>query len=310
MSKLSHAQPRKLSVALTYFAVVLLAGCSGTENNSDAYGNFEVEDIIVSSEGTGKLIRFDVREGDIVAAGTIVGVVDTVQLALQRQQLIASQAAVRSRIPGVVSEMNVLEEERRVAAIEKTRIENLLARGAATQKQQDDIDGRIAVIDSRIRSIKSKHAPILAEVEVLKTQVAQVNHQIDRSVIVNPISGTVLTTYVDANEVTAPGRPLYKIASLDTLVLRAYVSGDQLSGFSIGDDVTVLVDRDADSSSSMKGRIVWVASEAEFTPRMIQTKDERVNLMYAIKVLVPNAEQTLKIGMPGEVVFGMSQEQD
>jgi HlyD family secretion protein len=265
--------------------------------------------MVVSSEATGKLIYFDVEEGDVIEAGTLIGVVDTVQLSLQRDQLVASQLAVRARIPGVTAEIEVLEEEKRVVLVEKARVENLLARNAATSKQKDDIDGRIAVIDRRIRSIRSKNAPILAEVDVLKAQVAQLENLIGKSTIKNPIRGTVLTTYANEFEITAPGRPLYKIAPTDTLILRAYVSGAQLGHFALGDEVTVFVDRDEETNSQTTGRVIWLSSEAEFTPRMIQTKDERVNLMYAFKVLVPNPDGALKIGMPGEVVFSQDSEE-
>ena len=204
--------------------LLMMTGCQDSDPGPDAYGNFEAEDVIVSSEGTGKLLSFEVREGDFVRAGKVVGVVDTLQLVLQRRQLIASQEAVRARIPSVVAEIEVLEEEKRIALVELTRIENLLARNAATSKQKDDIDGRISVIDRQIRSIRSKHGPILAEVDVLRAQVAQIDDKIESSKIENPVAGTVLTTFVKASEIVWPGKPLYNIAPLDTLLLRAYVS--------------------------------------------------------------------------------------
>ena len=284
--------------------LLMMTGCQDSDPGPDAYGNFEAEDVIVSSEGTGKLLSFDVREGDFIRAGKVVGVVDTLQLVLQRRQLIASQEAVRARIPSVVAEIEVLEEEKRIALVELTRIENLLARNAATSKQKDDIDGRISVIDRQIRSIRSKHGPILAEVDVLRAQVAQIDDKIESSKIENPVAGTVLTTFVKASEIVWPGKPLYNIAPLDTLLLRAYVSGSQLANLKLGQSVTVLIDNDNQANTKFDGMVSWIASEAEFTPKQIQTRDERTNLVYAFKIRVPNPEGILKIGMPGEVTFG------
>ena len=289
------------ALALAFLALALQA-CSGNGPESDAYGNFEADDVVVSSEASGKFVYLAVSEGDEPGEGMLVAVVDTAQLVLQRAQLEASKSAARARIPGVVAEMEVLEERRRVAEVERNRISNLVERQAATQKQLDDINGQLSVLERQMRSIRSRNAPILAEVEVLDAQIAQVEYQIERSRIHNPVRGTVLETYARNFEVTAAGRPVYKIAPTDTLTLRAYVSGSQLADIAVGNQVTVVVDGRGDVRE-LPGTITWIADEAEFTPKLIQTREERVNLVYAFKVRVANSSGEVKIGMPGEVRF-------
>jgi HlyD family secretion protein len=284
-------------------AVVLGAGCSGGEAASDAYGNFEATEVLISSQATGKLLSFTAEEGETLPAGQVVGLVDTLQLALKRAQLTANRQAVRSKISGVVAQIEVLEEQKRVAQVEKARIEKLLEASAATQKQLDDVDGQLRVLDRQIQSIRTQNATILSEIEALDAQIAQLDDLIDKSVLVNPVAGTVLVTYAEPHELTAPGQPLYKIADLDTMELRAYVSGAQLPQVRLGQAVEVVIDADAKSTRSLPGTITWIAAQAEFTPKLIQTREERVNLVYAFKVRVANPDGALKIGMPGEVRF-------
>lgn len=280
-----------------------VAACTAGDDGSDAFGNFEATEVLVSAEVPGRLVRLAVREGDAVEAGVEVGLVDTLQLSLRADQVRAQRAAVRSRLAGVTAQIGVLEEQRRVAERERARFEALLADGAATGKQMDDVDGQMRVLDRQIASARTQYDPIRAEMEVLDAQLATSVDQIRRSRIVNPVAGTVLATYAEPSEMTAAGRPLYKVARLDTLDLRAYVSGAQLPHVRIGQRVTVLIDEDADSERSLEGVVTWIAAEAEFTPKLIQTKEERVSLVYAIRVRVPNPEGRLKIGMPGEVDF-------
>ncbi len=280
--------------------MIAAAGCGDGEPASDAYGNFRAIETIISAQTSGQLLAFSVDEGQNVAAGAAVALVDTTYLALTRAQVRASRDAVRSRIAGVLAQIDVLETQRDVAAREKERVDLLLQDRAATPKQRDDIDGQLRVIDRQIQSIRTQNATILGEMEALDAQIAMIDDQIRRSVIVNPIDGTVLTVYARRFEQTAPGRPLYKIANLDTLELRAYVSGDQLPHIRLGQSVDVLIDETATENRTLAGEIAWIASEAEFTPRMIQTKVERVNLVYALDIRVPNPDGALKIGMPGE----------
>lgn len=284
-------------------AVVLGAGCSGGEAASDAYGNFEATEVLISSLATGQLLSFTAEEGETLPAGRVVGLVDTLHLALQRAQLMANRQAVRSKISGVVAQIEVLEEQKRVAQIEKARIVKLLEANAATQKQLDDVDGQVRVLDRQIQSIRTQNATILSEIDALDAQIAQIDDLIDKSVVVNPVAGTVLVTYAEPHELITSGHPLYKIADLDTMELRAYVSGAQLPQVRLGQAVEVLIDDEAESVRSLSGTITWIAAQAEFTPKLIQTREERVNLVYAFKVRVANPDGALKIGMPGEVRF-------
>ena len=284
--------------------VIVLTGCTGNETTSDAYGNFEATEVLIASEASGKLLAFDVDEGQTLEAGAVVGLVDTVQLALKRDQLRASRQAVRSKISGVVAQIEVLEEQKRVAQVEKGRIERLLEDRAATQKQLDDVEGQLRVLDRRIQSIRTQNGTILSEIEALEAQIAQLDDQIARSILVNPMAGTVLVSYAEPHELTAPGKPLYKLADLGTMYLRAYVSGAQLPHIRLGQAVEVLIDEDRATNRALTGEVTWIAAQAEFTPKLVQTKEERVNLVYAFKVRVANPEGRLKIGMPGEVRLG------
>lgn len=290
------------------FLVAVLAlggsGCGNGDNGAFAYGNFEAVEVIVSTEVGGRLLRLDASEGDHVEAGVVVGLVDTVRLSLQRDELLAQREVISARRPGIVAQVDVIEEERRVAQVERTRIENLLAEGAATPKQLDDVEGRLRVLESQAASIASQNAPLVAELRVVDAKLAVLEDQIRRGVIRNPVRGTVLLAYAEPFELVQPGAPLYRVANLDTLELRAYVSGGQLAGLRIGQGVHVEYDQDEDSNHRTEGVVTWIASQAEFTPKLIQTKEERVNLVYAFKVRVPNPDGALKIGMPGEVWVG------
>ncbi len=282
----------------------LLAGCATGDDGADAYGTFEAAEVLVSAEAGGRLLAFDAAEGATLAEGQRVGLIDTLQLSLKREQLHANRRAVRSKTAGVLAQIAVLEEQKTVALTEKARVEKLLQDNAAPPKQRDDLDGQLAVLDRQIQQIRTQNATILAERDALDAQIAQLDDQIRKSVIVNPVAGTVLTTYAEPHELTAYGRPLYKIADLRTMLLRAYVSGAQLPHLKVGQAVQVQIDQDRAENRALQGEVSWIASEAEFTPKLIQTKEERVNLVYAFKVRVPNPDGALKIGMPGEVWFG------
>lgn len=288
-----------LSVGLA----LTLMGCGTGDERSDAYGNFEATEVLVSAESAGRLLRMDVREGDLLQAGREVVLVDTLQLALSRAQLRAQRKAVVARLSGVSAQLAVLEEQRRVAEKDRDRVEGLASDGAATQKQMDDVRGQMLVLDRQIEAARTQYEPIRAEADVLDARLAILEDQIRRCHVLNPVTGTVLSTYAEASELTAPGKPLYKVARLDTLELRAWVSGARIPRVRIGQAVTVLVDENERENRSQTGVVSWIASEAEFTPKLIQTKEERVNLVYAFKVLVANPDGWLKIGMPGEVLF-------
>ncbi len=273
--------------------------CDNDNGRADGYGNFEATEITISAENNGKLMQFDLSEGDVLQKDQFIGYIDTIPLSLKREQLQVSKAVISSRSRGVLSQINVLSAKLKNGNITKDRIENLIRDNAATQKQLDDVQGEIDVVKSQIRSVEIQNAPVVNELKSIDVQLKQIDDQIKKSKIVNPEIGTVLTKYAEPNEITAFGKPLYKIADLNTMQLRVYVSEPQLANLKIGQEVTVKID-DADAMKSYKGTISWIASEAEFTPKIIQTKEERVALVYAVKVDVIN-DESLKIGMPAEL---------
>ena len=281
---------------------IVLASCNGTNNLSDAYGNFEVDDIIVSAEANGKLLLLNVEEGKVLKANMLVAVIDTVDYVLKRKQLKAQKQAISSQIQNIQSQIDVQEQQKKNLLINQDRIEKLLKDGAATKKQLDDINGQIDLVNSQIASIKTQNVSIISELEVVNTQISQVEESINKCNIKNPIEGIVLEKYAEANEITTFGKPLYKIADMNEMILRIYVSGGQLSEIKLGQEVEVLIDKDDKTDTKLNGVISWISASAEFTPKIIQTKEERVNMVYAVKVKVQN-DGSLKIGMPGEVNF-------
>lgn len=279
--------------------VATLFSCGNGDDKADGYGNFEATETTISAENNGKLMQFTINEGDQLSAQQFVGYIDTIPLALKREQLQVSKAVVSSKSKGVLSQISVLNAKLKTAKTNRARVENLIKDNAGTQKQLDDVQGEINVIKNQIRSVEIQNAPVVNELKSLDVQIKQIDDQIQKSKIINPINGTVLTKYAEPNEITAFGKPLYKIANLNTMQLRTYISETQLANIKIGQEVTVKID-DADTMKSYKGNISWIASEAEFTPKIIQTKEERVALVYAVKVDVKN-DGSLKIGMPAEL---------
>lgn len=277
----------------------VLISCNRNNDNADGYGNFEATETTISAEANGKLLQFDVEEGQALKKGMQVGYIDTVQLALKKEQLKVSKNIIFSKSKGVLSQISVLKSQLKTAQVSKNRIENLIKSNAGTQKQLDDINGKIDVIRQQIRSVEIQNAPIVNELKSIDVQIQQLEDQIRKSKIVNPVNGTVLVKYVEPYEITSFGRPLYKIADLSTMQLRVYVSETQLPNLKIGQEVIVKIDTD-EAMKNYNGIITWIASEAEFTPKIIQTKEERVNLVYAVKIDVKN-DGSLKIGMPAEM---------
>jgi HlyD family secretion protein len=282
--------------------VGILTACQNTDEKSDAFGNFETDEVIVSSEANGKLEAFNIEEGKLLEKGTLIGYVDTTDLVLKGKQLEAQKTAIASKIDNIQSQIEVQKQQKKNALVDKARVENMLKDGAATQKQLDDINGKIDLIDKQIKSIQTQNISIQSEMQVINTQLLQLDESLKKSKIINPMNGIVLEKYAEANEITTFGKPLYKIANLDFMYLRAYVSGAQLPLIKLGQEVEVLIDDGKKSYRSLQGNISWISTTAEFTPKIIQTKEERVNMVYAIKVKVKN-DGSLKIGMPGEVNF-------
>lgn len=276
-----------------------LLGCNNSNGKADGYGNFEATEVTVSAENNGKLMQFDIDEGDMLKKDAFIGYVDTIPLDLKRQQLQVSKAVISAKSKGVLSQIDVLNAKLKTAMTNKTRIENLLKDNAGTQKQLDDINGEIDVFKQQKQSIEIQNAPTVNEIKSIDVQLQQIDDQIDKSKIINPIDGTVLAKYAEADEITTFGKPLYKIADLSDMTLRVYVSETQLVDLKIGQEVTVKIDSQ-DGMKSYPGTITWIASEAEFTPKIIQTKEERVSLVYAVKISVKN-DGSLKIGMPAEM---------
>lgn len=276
-----------------------LISCNKNNDKADGYGNFEATEVTISAEVNGKIEYLKLEEGDILELKNQVGLIDTTQFYFNKQQLIASKSTVYSKSENVLSQVKVLQEQLKTTLIEKKRIQNMFAENAATKRQVDEIDGKVSVIQEQIKSVQTQNAPIVNEVESINVQIEKINDQIQKSKIINPIKGTVLAKYSEPNEVTAFGKPLYKIADISEMTLRVYISETQLSQIKVGQNVTVKIDAEKEMKS-FPGTISWIASSAEFTPKVVQTKEERVNLVYAVKVNVKN-DGSLKIGMPAEM---------
>ncbi|WP_090148677.1 HlyD family secretion protein [Dyadobacter soli] len=299
---------------------VAMAACNGKENPYDASGTFEAVETIVSAEATGRIMVLTLEEGQRLKAGQTVGYIDSLQLHLRKKQLEAQIRATGSRVPDIVAQTNVYKQQIAVSQVrldnllhEQKRVQNLLKADAATPKQLDDINAQVEELQKQLDVIRKQDAAqtsvlktqtsgLRADVQPLVVQIEQINDQISKSKIVNEVNGTVLTKYAEANEVAAAGKPLYKVADLSTIILRAYVTGDQLTGVKLNQQVKVLVDSANSQYRTLPGTIEWISNKAEFTPKTIQTKDERANLVYAVKIRVKN-DGYLKIGMYGEVAL-------
>ncbi len=287
---------------LVIISLVWLSSCSNRNNLSDAYGNFEAVQVTVSSESAGKIHYLTVEEGSQPDSGMIVALVDTTDLYLKKLQLQSQKKAVSVKKSSVESQIAVQQQQKANLIVEKNRVTKLIADKAATQKQLDDINGAIDLVDKQIASILTQNAGISEEMQVIDRQVAQVNESIYKCYIRNPVKGTVLNKFAEAGEIAAPGRALYKIADLSVMELKVYISGTQLPEVKQGQQVEVLIDADKKTNRKLSGVVSWISPKAEFTPKIIQTKEERVNLVYGVKIRVPN-DGSLKIAMPAEVNF-------
>lgn len=287
--------------------LLLFSACTETNDLSDAYGNFEVDVTTISSEANGRLLFLDVSEGTDLAADKLVALVDTTQLHLQRAQIRASIQTLPKKLRNTLDDIEVLQRQRANLVRERDRVERLIAKQAATRKQLDDLNGKIEVVDQQITALRTQtqtgNSAILAEKEPLLAQIAIINEQIHRSAVYNPVKGTVLTKMAEPHELVRAGSPLYRIGALDTMTLRFYIDGLQLQDVTLGQEIEVLVDSGENEYKALTGHVSWISSRAEFTPKTIQTKKDRVNLVYALKAKVPNSDRLLKIGMPAEVNF-------
>lgn len=294
--------------------------CNKTQLKHDASGTFEADEVIVSAEEPGKLLSFKIQEGDILKKDTVVAIIDALGVNLQQQQVEASMKALHEKTADVKPQVKLLKDQIAVLQSqwtnlqhEKQRIENLLKADAATGKQLDDINYQIEVVNKQItvsrqqiavqlNTVFTQNRSVLSETSPLQKQVAQLKDKQQRANVVNPINGTVLTKYAMEGEIETAGKALYKIADLSTILLRAYISGIQLPAIKTGQQVKVYIDNGPDQYKEYTGEITWISDKAEFTPKTIQTKDERADLVYAVKIKVKN-DGYLKIGMYGEVSF-------
>lgn len=297
---------RIASLAILTTGLCCLAACNRGDDNFDATGTFEATEILVSSEANGKIMELNIEEGDRLDAGALLGYVDSTQLYLKKMQLAAGLRSVDVRKPDIRKQIAALEQQIATARTEQQRMENLVKAKAGNQKQVDDIVNNIKYLqkqlDAQYSTLNKTTGGADAEAEGILYQIMQLDDQLQKSRIVNPQAGTVLVKYAEPGEVTAAGKPLYKIADTDLLYLRAYITADQLSTLKQGQSVRVFADYGTDDRREYPGTITWISDKSEFTPKGIQTKDERANLVYAIKIAVKN-DGYLKIGQYGETVF-------
>jgi len=288
----------------TLSALLLLFSCSKGKGDYDATGSFEATEIIVSSQANGRILELGLNEGDQLEQGQEVGLIDSTQLYLQKMSLLSNAKGVRAQQPDIKAQTAALQEQVKTLEREKARIGRLVTANAANQKQLDDIESQLEVVRRQLSALTStlqkSSDNISAQSSTLDIQVAQLEDQLEKTRIVSPVSGTVLNRYAEAGELATIGTPLFKIADIETIFLRAYVTNDQLAQIKLNGEVTVRVDDGHGGMKSYKGRINWISDKSEFTPKTIQTKNERANLVYALKIAVPN-DGFLKIGMYGEV---------
>ena len=298
----------KIIVILLAVAMLLpsMSSCRRKKKHADAYGVFEATEIIVSSESNGKLLSFDVKEGDTYEKGEEIGLIDTTQLYLQMMQLDASMKAAMTRRPDIPSQIQTLQDKLITLEKEKVRVANLVAANAAGSKQLDDIEAEITMTKSQLEATKSmlgtQDRAVLGEIEAMRFQRLQAETAIASCHIKAPITGTVLKKYIEPNELAFQGKPLFKMADLTNMFIKVYITEDMLSDVHLNQDAVIRIDSQKEKVKKFDGKVSWISPKAEFTPKMIQTKNERVNLVYAVKIAFIN-DGSAKIGMPGDVVF-------
>ena len=282
------------------------SACGNGAPKYDATGTFETTEVLVSAEASGRLLYFDIEEGMLLKAGEEVGVVDTVQLYLKKLQLEASLKSVEEQRPDILKQVAATKEQISAAQRERNRVANLLKVGAANQKQLDDAEDQLEVLRKQLvaqnSTLSNSHQSLTWQSSSVGIQVAQVEDQLKKCHITSPITGTVLAKYAEAGELTAMGTPLFKVADTEQMYLRAYITSEQLSQVKLGQKVTVFSDYGTDEHKQYPGVVTWISDTSEFTPKTILTKNERANLVYAVKIAVHN-DGLLKIGMYGGVEF-------
>lgn len=291
---------------IMYIALAVLAVSCGKEAEFDAQGTFEATEVVVSSEASGRIMRLDAEEGTQVLANAVVGEIDSLQLDLQRKQLIAQRSALLGSRPDVQKQVATIKEQIAKQKVELVRFANMLKDGATTQKQYDDMEAHLRVLESQLdatlSTLTKNTVTINNNSAALEAQILALEDRIAKCQVVSPVGGTVLVKYAEVGELATMGKPLFKVADLDKIYLRAYFTSEQLSKVKLGDTVKVIADFGAEERFEYEGTITWIASESEFTPKTIQTKDSRANLVYAVKIAVKN-DGRLKIGLAGEVIL-------
>jgi len=288
--------------SLIIIAGLVLAGCSNKADKADAYGNFEATEVIVSSETSGKILKFEVTEGTDIDKGSEIALIDTTLFHLQKSEIDAGMMSIRTRINTINAQNDILDQQIVNLNINLARIENMLKDDAATRKQYDDLKGQVAVLQKQISANNTQKTSIAAELSVYGSKNATLDEQVARSSVKSPIKGTIIEKYSEAGEMTAAGKPLVKMADLSLMKLKVYVSGAQLGDIKLGQECTVRVDDGKKGYATFPGIISYISGKAEFTPKIIQTKEERVTLVYAVTIDVKN-DGTMKSGMPGEAIF-------
>jgi len=287
---------------LIIMTAAMLAGCSGKTDEADAYGTFEATEVIVSAETSGRILKFDVTEGSDVEKGREIALIDTTLFHLQKAEIDAGMNSISTRISSINAQNEILNQQIANLKVNIARIENMLKNDAATQKQYDDLTGQVAVLQKQIAANNTQKASVAAELSIFESKKATLNEQADRSCVRSPLKGTIIEKYSEAGEMTTAGRPLVKIADLSLIKLKVYVSGAQLGSLKVGGECTVRIDEGEKGYKTFPGKISYISGKAEFTPKIIQTKEERVTLVYAITIEVNN-DGTMKSGMPGEAIF-------
>ena len=282
--------------------ILLLCFSCNTNDNADAYGNFESTETTVSSKQVGEIVFAENCKGKTINKSDILFIIDTVNLDLQKEKLIAQQKLTQAKINEINAEITIIRTEKETVLREYKRLENLLKDGAVTKQNFDTIKDKIKIIEAKIKALNTKKVSINKNINVIQKSIDIVNKQLKDCFVKSPIKGTIIEQYVEIGELVSPGKPLFKVANIKQMKLKAYISGNRISSLKIGQKVQVKIDKNNKDFYTYEGKIIYISNKAEFTPKIIQTKEERVNLVYAFEVLVKN-DGKIKIGMPGEVRF-------
>lgn len=295
-----------LRILLPTLVVLQLVSCTKKDGQTDATGTFEATEIIVSAQANGTILQLDLEEGQELKAGQCIGFIDTIQLTLKKKQLQSTIKAIESRLPDVSLQIAALQQQLVTLQTEKTRLEHLVKANAAPQKQLDDVNAQLDVLRKQLAasqsSLQNNNLGAGNDVDALQAQLEQVNDLLKKSYVLSPIDGTVLVKYAQAGELAVQGKTLFKMANIKQMVLRVYLTADQLALVQVGQTVKVNAEFGSEQNKAFTGKVAWISAKSEFTPKTVQTRDERANLVYAAKILVPN-DGSLKIGMYGGIIL-------